>query len=122
MTFQDLAETLDAICIDTFGTTANFYPQSTPNTAIPIQGVFEKPAMLEDVLPGWGTSVVRFFIGFQSVNPSPQHGDILTINSSSYDINEVEVDAVGGATLKLRLRSNLSNKQSMPGVSRIAAV
>jgi hypothetical protein len=86
MTFQDLAETLDSTCINAFGTTATLYPQSTPTTAVPINGIFEKPNMLEEVLPGFGTSVVRFFVGYLDITPAPQHGDIIKINGFMYDV------------------------------------
>lgn len=113
-----MAEILDTACIVAFGTTAVLYPQSTPETAVPIQGIFEKPSILEEVLPGF-SSLVRFFVGYLDITPAPQHGDIITIYGTSYDVDDMEVDAVGGATLKLRKRSNTVSKRTMQGTAMI---
>lgn len=65
-----------------------------------------RPAMLEDVLPGHGTAVLRLWVNFAAISPSPQHGDTITfpVGGQVYVIQEVEAedDPTGGAVLKLR--------------------
>jgi hypothetical protein len=121
MSFTDMAETLDTACIAAFGVPANLYPQSTPTTAVQITGIFEKPSMLEEMMPGF-TAVVRFFVKLPDITPTPRLGDIVTVGATSYDLWEIETDAVGGSTLKLRLRSNVSRKYQQAGKAKIAAV
>jgi len=104
MSFTDLAAKLDQACIDTFGVTANLYPQTQPETAVPITGIFSTPSMLEEIAPGFGVAVIRFFVRQQDITPQPNHGDQLEVNSVRYDVYEAETDAVGGCTLKLRIK------------------
>jgi hypothetical protein len=61
--------------------------------------------MAEDYVPGGvqGTSVVRLFVRFANITPSPRHGDTVAINGIVYDVVDVDVDAQGGAVLKLRV-------------------
>jgi hypothetical protein len=104
MAWSDLVNTMDGACLATFGTTATFTPQEGSG-AQQITGIIQHPAMAEDYVPGGvqGTSVVRLFVRFANINPSPQHGDTVTINGIVYDVVDVDVDAQGGAVLKLRV-------------------
>lgn len=108
MAFSDLVANLDNACIDAFGDSAVWFPQSgayqTPPTQYPITGVFAPPGMYEEVMPGYGTVVVRFFVRVDPTN-MPLKGDTIEINGIIYDINQVEADVYGGATLKLRRKA-----------------
>ena len=103
MAFSDLVNAMDSACLAAFGTPVTFTPQdgSGPQQ---ITGIIQTPAMAEDYVPGsiQGTSVVRLFVRFANLNPLPQHGDTITINGKTYNVNEVEADSQGGAVLKLR--------------------
>ena len=103
MPWSDLVNTMDSACLSTFGTPATFTPQDGSG-AQQITGIIQTPAMAEDYVPGslQGTAVVRLFIRFASIAPSPQHGDTVTINGTTYNVVEVEADTQGGAVLKLR--------------------
>ena len=100
-TFAALVETLDTTCLSTFGVGAVLYPQT--GGTINFSGIFEPPAMLEEIMPGAGVAVVRFFCRFVDLNPLPQIGDVVSINSVTYDVFDVLVDSMGGASLKLRI-------------------
>ncbi|SRR5579885_2215957 len=103
MAWSDLVNTLDAACLATFGTPVTFAPQDgSPSQEI--VSIIQRSAMGEDTIPGsvQGTSVVRLFVRFASITPSPQHGDVFTINGVDYAVVEVDVDLQGGAVLKLR--------------------
>lgn len=104
MVWSDLVNTLDAACLSTFGTPVTFTPQDGSG-AQQIAGIIQHPAMAEDYVPGGvqGTSVVRLFLRFASITPPPRHGDTITVNSIVYDVVDVDVDAQGGAVLKLRV-------------------
>ena len=87
-----------------FGTPVTFTPQDGSG-AQQITGIIQHPAMAEDYVPGsvQGTSVVRLFVRFANITPPPRHGDTITINGIVYDVVDVDVDAQGGAVLKLRV-------------------
>ena len=104
MAWSDLVNTLDGACIATFGTPVTFTPQDGSG-AQQITGIIQHPAMAEDYVPGGvqGTSVVRLFIRFANIAPPPRHGDTITVNNIVYDVVDVDVDAQGGAVLKLRV-------------------
>ena len=104
MAWSDLVNTLDAACLATFGAPATFTPQDGSG-AQQITGIIQHPAMGEDYVPGsvQGTSVVRLFVRFANITPPPRHGDAITINSIAYGVLDVDVDAEGGAVLKLRV-------------------
>lgn len=82
----------------------------TPNGGAPqlIKGLIMTPAMLENLMPGFnpGASVVRLFVGsadMAALDPIPQTGDTITIDTVVYVIQEPNVDVVGGAVLNLRI-------------------
>ncbi len=104
MAWSDLVNTLDSACLATFGTAVTFTPQDGSG-AQQITGIIQHPAMTEDYVPGsvQGTSVVRLFVRFANITPPPRHGDTITVNSIGYDVVDVDVDAQGGAVLKLRV-------------------
>ncbi|HZT28804.1 MAG TPA: hypothetical protein VE999_06680 [Gemmataceae bacterium] len=104
MAWSDLVNTLDAACLATFGTPVTFTPQDGSG-AQQLSGIIQRPAIAEDYVPGsvQGTSVIRLFVRFAAITPSPRHGDTITINSIVYDVVDVNVDAEGGAVLKLRV-------------------
>jgi hypothetical protein len=104
MAWSDLVNTMDDACLSTFGTPATFTPQDGSG-AQQITGIIQHPAMAEDYVPGGvqGTSVVRLFVRFANITPSPRHGDTVAINGIVYDVVDVDVDAQGGAVLKLRV-------------------
>lgn len=103
MAFTDLFEQLDAICLDTFGVGATLFPQD--GGEVDLTGIFAPPAMLEEVLPGRGGIVARFFVRLTDIDPYPQHGDTIAINDDVYDVAEVEADNAGGGVLKLRKKA-----------------
>ena len=104
MAWSDLVNAMDAACLATFGIAVTFTPQDG-SPAQEIAGIIQHPAMGEDYAPGsiQGTSVVRLFVRFAGSTPSPQHGDTITINGVVYAVVDVDVDAQGGAVLKLRV-------------------
>ena len=104
MAWSDLVNTLDAACLATFGTVVTFTPQDGSG-AQQLTGIIQRPAMGEDYVPGsvQGTSVIRLFVRFAAITPPPRHGDTITINAIAYDVVDVDVDAEGGAVLKLRV-------------------
>ena len=104
MAWSDLVNTLDGACLAAFGTPVMFTPQDGSG-AQQIAGIIQHPAMAEDYVPGGvqGTSVVRLFVSFANIAPPPRHGDTITVNSIVYDVVDVDVDAQGGAVLKLRV-------------------
>jgi hypothetical protein len=103
MAWSDLVYTLDAACLATFGTAVTFTPQDGSG-AQHLTGIIQHPALAEDYVPGsiQGTSVLRLFVRFDTINPPPRHGDTITINAIVYDVVDVDVDTEGGAVLKLR--------------------
>lgn len=102
--WSDLSEQVNAAVVDTFGTPATLQPQDG-STPVAITGVIQNPAMLEDLTPGGvvGVGVVRFFVNFADIKPSPQHGDRVVLNGVAYLVTEVEADTNGAAVLKLRI-------------------
>jgi hypothetical protein len=103
MAFSDLVNAMDTACLDVFGTPVTFTPQDG-SAAQQITGIIQSPAIAEDYIPGsvQGTAVVRLFVRFASLSPSPRQGDTVAINTIVYDVLEVAVDTEGGAVLKLR--------------------
>ena len=97
----------NAVMIDTFGVPATFTPQDgsggwlDPQT---IEGIIMRAAMAEDFPPGFGpgTANLRFWVNFEMISPSPQHGDQIAFNGTTYVVQEVEADIGGGSVLKLR--------------------
>ncbi len=108
---NDMAK-LNAAVTAAFGIPATFTPQDgnggwlAPQT-ISVNPV--RPAMLEDFPPGFGqgTAVLRLWVNFTTISPSPQHGDQITfpVGGSVYTVQEIEAEAdpTGGAVLKLRI-------------------
>lgn len=98
---------VNAVMIATFGVPATFTPQDgaggwlAPQT---ILGIVMRPAMPEDVPPGYGTGTanLRLWVNFETISPPPQHGDQVAFNGTTYLVQEVDVDIDGGAILKLR--------------------
>ena len=91
----------------TFGVPATLIPQDGNGgwlEPVAISGIVMRPAMLEDYPPGFGpgTAVLRFWVNFETIAPSPRHGDQIVFNSASYVVEDVEADIGGGAVLKLR--------------------
>jgi hypothetical protein len=102
-----LEASANAVMIDTFGVPATFTPQDgsggwlSPQT---ILGIVMRPAMAEDYPPGFGpgTAILRLWVNFATLSPSPQRGDQIALNGTTYLIEEVDADIDGGAVLKLR--------------------
>ena len=102
-----LSASVNAAMIATFGVPAIFTAQDgvagwlAPQT---ILGIVMRPAMPEDFPPGFGpgTTNLRFWVNFETISPSPQHGDQITFGGVTYVVQEVEADIDGGAILKLR--------------------
>lgn len=108
MDFDQLAASNDAKLISALGGSkaATVHPRDlSQDFAIP--GIIKNPAMEEDFIPGssQGVSVVRFFVQLSSLEVIPQKGDTATLNGIEYDVFDVIVDQVGGATLKLRKKN-----------------
>jgi hypothetical protein len=100
MAFSDVVSSMDNACLNAFGVAATFLPQV--GGEVPLTGIFSPPAMMDDVLPGYGASNARFFVNFAALVPSPKNGDRFQINGDIFVLNDLDVDEVGGATLKLR--------------------
>jgi len=102
-----ISASVNAVMIATFGVPATFTPQNgaggwlAPQT---ILGIVTRPAMPEDFPPGYGPGLtnLRFWVHFETISPSPQHGDQVTFNGTTYLVQEVDVDIDGGAVLKLK--------------------
>jgi hypothetical protein len=98
---------VNAVMVATFGMPATFTPQDgvggwlSPQS---ILGVIMRTAMPEELPPGFGlgTANLRFWVNFETISPSPQHGDQIAFNGTTYFVQEVDVDIDGGAILKLR--------------------
>ena len=102
-----LESSANAVMIATFGVPATFTPQDDSGGWLDPQaivGIVMRPAMLEDLPPGFGsnTSNLRFWVNFPTISPSPRHGDQIGFNGMTYIVQEVEADIGGGAVLKLR--------------------
>jgi hypothetical protein len=104
MAWSDAVSQMDATLLAVFGIPVTFTPQDGSG-AQQITGIIETPALAEDYVPGsvQGTAVVRLFVRFAGITPSPQHGDTIAMNGRVYVVEEVEVDIEGGAVLKLRI-------------------
>jgi hypothetical protein len=109
MSWTSLLEAMDNTVLNTFPAggaprSVTFFPQSGGSQSI--TGVIANPAMFEDYIPGstQGVSVMRMFVRFIDITPSPQKGDQISISGVSYDVFEVQVDTGGGAVLKLRIK------------------
>ena len=103
---------LNAAVSAAFGVPATFTPQDGNGGWLQSQTITVnpvKPAMAEDYPPafGPGTAVLRVWVNFPLLNPSPQHGDQITfpVGGNVYMVQEVEGedDPTGGAVLKLRI-------------------
>ena len=108
MAWSDLVNTLDAACLATFGTAVTFTPQDGSGgwlDAQPIVGIIMQPAMAEDYPQGFGpgTAVLRFWVNFETITPSPRHGDQIGFNGATYVVQDVEASIGGAAVLKLRV-------------------
>lgn len=116
MSWADQAQGVRTAQIQAFGLAASGLPLASLQPAagglpVDIDGVFEEPAIFEDVFPAssQGVSVIRFWVDIDNIAPRPQRGDTIAINGVTYDINDVksrpEGSASGGATLMLRRKS-----------------
>jgi hypothetical protein len=94
-----MVEAMHQAALGAFGIPAVWTPQGG-GTPVAITGVIQKPAMLEDVLPG-SAAVIRFFVDFNDAPPT--RGDTVTLNGTVYMIADMDVDIEGGAVLKLRV-------------------
>jgi len=103
---------LNAAVSAAFSVPATFTPQDGAGGWLAPQTIsvnIVRPAMLEDLPPGFGqgTAVLRVWVNFETISPSPQHGDQITfpVGGSVYTVQEVEseADLTGGAVLKLRI-------------------
>lgn len=113
MSWEALVEAMDNTVLNTFpagGSTASvtFLPQSGSSQMI--TGVIANPAMFEDYVPGLSAnvSVIRLFVRFVDISPSPQKGDQMSIVGATYDVSDVQVDTEGAAIVKLRQTSQPS--------------
>jgi len=102
-----LESNANALMIATFGVPAIFTPQDGNGGWSPPQsivGVIMRPAMLEDYPPGFGpgTAKLRFWVNFETITPSPRHGDQIALSGAAYVVTDVEADIGGAAILKLR--------------------
>ena len=98
----------NAVMLATFGVPATFTPQDGAGGWLPPQpivGIIMRAAMLEDLPPGFGpgTSNLRFWINFETISPSPRHGDQITFAGVTFIVQDVEADVGGSALLKLRV-------------------
>ena len=103
-----LESNANAAMIATFGVPATFIPQDGSGgwlDARPIVGIVMQPAMAEDYPPGFGpgTAVLRLWVNFETITPSPRHGDQIGFNGATYIVQEVEASIGGAAVLKLRV-------------------
>jgi hypothetical protein len=108
MPSADTFGTLDSSLIDVFGDTVSFAPKdgSGPFSII---GIFETPSMLDQFEPLGGAAILRLFVRLADVlaatGTTPARGDVISINGLTYDCTDILVDALGGASLRLRQRS-----------------
>jgi len=92
--------------LDTFGIPATLHPRDG-SADVDITGIIKPPAIDEDYAPAGqqGVSVIRLWVWFAQIEPSPQKGDKVTIAAVDYDLFDVAVDVGGAAVLKLRRRN-----------------
>src|SRR5437016_5202550 len=107
MSFSGLMAKVDGTILDLFGTAQDnvaviLFPQS--GGSFSITGIVKPAPIEEEVVPGSasGASAVRFFVRPDTMNPSPQIGDQVSIGEVFYDVFDLQADNVGGAVLKLR--------------------
>jgi len=103
-----LESNANAVMLSTFGVPATFFPQDGSGGWLdgqPIVDIVMQPAMAEDYSPGFGpgTAVLRFWVNFETITPSPRHGDQIGFNGATYVVQEVEASIGGAAVLKLRV-------------------
>lgn len=116
MAFSDLIASMDGLILNTFQKTEADVPTmltihfDNGDPDLTVQTVVKNPTMEEDYAPGstQGTSMLILFVRFSSTN-SVQHGATATYGGVDYDIGEVNVDREGGATMKLRRRTQAYN-------------
>ena len=94
---------LNNIVLKTFGMPVRLLQQT--GGELEIMGCFAPSPMIEDVIPGRGTSIVRLFIDLRGISPIPAHGDRVQIGQDIYTVMEVEADTIGGGILKMRKNS-----------------
>lgn len=107
--FFDLVQALDQACLDTFDSLSGtvYFPNGT---TVPFTGLTRNPAFEDDYVPGSqaGVGMLILFIRIDAYQSAFGNlislGCIATINGVSYDIFEVNVDRLSGATLKMRRR------------------
>ena len=105
--WNSLESSANAVMIATFGVPATFTAQDgaggwlAPQTIV---GVIMRPAMLEDYPPGFGpgTANLRLWVNFETITPSPRHGDQIALSGAAYVVTDVEADIGGAAILKLK--------------------
>src|SRR5690242_16808959 len=88
---------VNAVMTATFGVSATFTPQDGSGGWLESQaivGIVIRSPLLEDYPPGFGpgTANLRFWVNFETISPSPQHGDQITFSGATYIIEDVEAD------------------------------
>lgn len=89
--------TLNKACIKAFGATVSYQQ----GTAAPFS-VGALPLKDTDEERHDGGVYLRLFVNLADFAVRPDHGDVVTINGTSYTVFEVLADAAGGAYLSLR--------------------
>ena len=86
------------------GISVTFTPQNGSG-AQTINAIIMPPALQEELMGGTGTAVLRLWVDFKSLSPSPQEGDTFTVGPATYVAASVDAEsqATGGAVLKLRI-------------------
>jgi hypothetical protein len=90
-----------------YGIPVTFTPAAT-NTPQTITACVVTPPLLEGQQPGTPQGVTNVFLWVvpSLITPAPKNGDYIQWNGVNYDINHVNVDLTGGATLMLKRKSN----------------
>jgi hypothetical protein len=78
-----------------------FTPAAT-GTPQAITGVLKRTPEMEAMQQAFGSTNMFLFVRWADITPNPQRGDSIVVNDFTYEIGELEVDRVGGATLKLK--------------------
>lgn len=113
LVFSSLVADLDAnvqSAFEDFSPFITIHPHGGGLASYDVPVVMSNPQFRDDVQPGstTGSSILMLFIAsatYRALVNKPTNGDTATLNSVDYDVIEVPVDSMGGATMHMRRRS-----------------
>ncbi len=98
---------LNDSCLVVFGqeflfTRVTSAPEGAPVDPVPITGIPDPGARLEQSAPGEDSTYMELWIQEGTVDPAPAKGDEISTATTVYKIVDKPEDAAGGITLLLR--------------------